>query len=112
MLHRKREVPVAFAVFDVLELDGEATTELPYMERRELLESLGVDGFWSVPPAFDDGQALYASVCAQGLEGIVAKRRDSLYRPGERGWVKVKNRAYWRFDQERELAQRRRSQFI
>jgi len=31
-------------------------------------------------------------VCAHELEGVVAKRRASLYRPGERGWVKIKNR--------------------
>jgi hypothetical protein len=36
------------------------------------------------------------------------RRRDSLYRPGDRGWVKVKNRAYWRFHDERQLAQARR----
>jgi bifunctional non-homologous end joining protein LigD len=74
-----------------------------------LLESLGLaGGFWFVPAVFDDGAALFASVCEHGLEGVVAKRRDSLYRPGERGWVKVKNRGYWRFGQERELAGRRR----
>jgi len=75
LLHRKREVPVAYAVFDVLELDGEATTNLPYAERQGLLESLElVGGFWFVPPVFDDGPALFSSVCEQGLEGVVAKR--------------------------------------
>ena len=39
MLHGKREVPVAYAVFDVLALDGEQTTELRYAKRRELLEA-------------------------------------------------------------------------
>ena len=109
MLHGRREVPVTFAVFDVLGLDGKPTTNLPYARRRELLESLNVGGsFWFVPPVFDDGRALFAAVCEQGLEGVVAKRRDSLYRPGERTWVKVKNRAYWRFGQERELASQSR----
>jgi len=79
MLHKKRNVPVAYAVFDVLALDGEPTTSLPYSERRELLESLGVDGFWFLPPVFEDGPAMFASVCEQGLEGVVAKRRDSVY---------------------------------
>jgi hypothetical protein len=109
MLHRKRDIPVAFAVFDVLVLDGEPTTNLPYARRRELLETLDLGGgFWFVPPAFDDGAALFAATCEQGLEGVVAKRRDSDYRPGERGWVKVKNRSYWRFHDERQLAQSRR----
>jgi ATP-dependent DNA ligase len=39
MLHRDRSVPVALIFFDVLELDGEPTLQLPYLERRELLES-------------------------------------------------------------------------
>jgi ATP-dependent DNA ligase len=39
----------------------------------------------------------------KGLEGVVAKRLRSIYRPGQRGsWVKVKNRDYWRFELERE----------
>jgi ATP-dependent DNA ligase len=57
---------------------------------------------------FDDGPALFAAVVEQGLEGIVAKPRASTYRPGERDWLKVKNRSYWRFGQELELAQSRR----
>ena len=38
-------------------------------------------------------------VCSQGLEGVVAKRLDEPYRPGERGWVKQENPAYWRLEQ-------------
>ena len=34
----------------------------------------------------------------------MAKRRASLYRPGDRGWVKLKNREYWRYELERECA--------
>jgi len=67
-----------------------------------------------VPPArrrrlsdvFDDGQVLFDAVCEHGLEGIVAKRRNGLYRPGHRGWVKRKNPAYWRLEQERESVRR------
>jgi hypothetical protein len=40
----------------------------------------------------------------------VAKRLTDPYRPGERGWLKAKNRSYWRFQQEREFAQSRRRQ--
>ena len=63
---------------------------------------------WCTAEVFDDGQALFAAVVEQGLEGIVAKPRTSTYRPGEREWLKVKNRRYWRFGQELELAQTRR----
>jgi bifunctional non-homologous end joining protein LigD len=86
MLHNRRAIPVAYAVFDVLALDGEPTTNLTYAKRRELLETLELGGgFWFLPPVFEDGPGLFAATCEQGLEGVVAKRRDSLYRPGDRG---------------------------
>ena len=56
---------------------------------------------------FDDGHALFNAVVEHGLEGIVAKRRNGSYRPGYRGWVKVKNPEYWR--RESEIAQMQRS---
>jgi ATP-dependent DNA ligase len=39
-------------------------------------------------------------VVGREYEGIVGKRVTSPYRPGDRGWVKVKNRDYWRYGQE------------
>jgi bifunctional non-homologous end joining protein LigD len=66
-----------------------------YDERRAALESLALEGeHWSVPPAFaGGGQALLGATREQGLEGIVAKRRDSKYLPGRRSdcWLKVKH---------------------
>jgi ATP-dependent DNA ligase len=56
------------------------------------------------PQAFDDGAALFEAICERGLEGIVAKQRNSRYRPGERGSIKTKNRNYWRNEPERESA--------
>ena len=53
---------------------------------------------------FANGQALFEVVCEHELEGVVAKRLDGRYRPGERDWVKTKNRAYWRWELEREGA--------
>jgi ATP-dependent DNA ligase len=47
-------------------------------------------------------------VCKLGLEGVVAKRLLSPYRPNQRGWIKTKNRSYWRRDSEREAMQRAR----
>jgi ATP-dependent DNA ligase len=38
------------------------------------------------------------------LKGVVAKRKSGRYRPSERGWVKIKNREYWRYEMERESA--------
>lgn len=43
-------------------------------------------------------------MCERELEGIVAKQRRGCYRPGERGWMKIKNREYWRYELDREGA--------
>jgi ATP-dependent DNA ligase len=56
---------------------------------------------------FDDGHALFEAVCAHELEGVVAKRKSSRYRPSERGWIKIKNKDYWRYEMERESAMNR-----
>jgi ATP-dependent DNA ligase len=57
-------------------------------------------------PAFEDGTALFDAVCELGLKGIVAKRLDERCRPGERHWVKTKNRSYWRYVEELEGVRR------
>ena len=83
--------------------------EWPYRERRRLLESFDLRApAWLNHGCVDDGPTLFAAVVEQGLEGAVAKWLDGVYRPGERDWLKVKNRAYWRFGQEGEVASSRR----
>jgi len=73
-----------------------------YRQRRQILEELRLDApQWRTPDAFEDGEALWTAVCEQDLDGVVAKRQNQPYLPGERGWVKVKNRAYWRYELER-----------
>lgn len=91
----QKSTPVTFLAFDVLHLDGRSTLELPYEDRRRLLESLELEGpSWRTPPTwYADGSSVLEAAAEQGLEGIVAKRRDSTYRPGRRSdtWVKVKH---------------------
>ena len=71
--------------------------ELAVRQRRELLEDLNLRGsHWDTAMAFEDGARLFRSVQEIGLEGVVAKKLSQRYRPGERLWVKVKNRDYWR----------------
>ncbi|HEY9413051.1 MAG TPA: non-homologous end-joining DNA ligase [Jiangellaceae bacterium] len=92
---RQREVPVTYIVFDLLHLDGRSLFGEPYEERRRLLEELRLDGpNWQAPPyQRGDGAALLAATRAQRLEGVVAKRLTSKYRPGRRSteWLKIKN---------------------
>jgi bifunctional non-homologous end joining protein LigD len=88
-------VPVVYAIFDLLYLDGESLIELPYTKRRERLEALGLGGpAWRVPAAHrDTGARLLDATREQGLEGVIAKRLDSHYEPGRRSgaWLKLKN---------------------
>jgi len=89
------QIPVNYFVFDVLHLEGRSTLELPYAERRRLLESLELAGpRWHTPPYFvGNGPRAMATSRAQGLEGVVAKRLDAPYRPGRRSpdWIKAKH---------------------
>ncbi len=89
-----REAVLQF--FDVLQVDGTDTIDLPYLDRRRLLDQLVEPGDnWTVPGhRIGDGQALLDATANQGLEGVIAKRVDSRYRPGTRSkdWRKLKNR--------------------
>src|SRR5579883_796887 len=85
--------PIFFYVFDLLALRGKSLLKLPLERRRELLETLRFD------PPIRISEPLYASAAdlvraarAQKLEGLVAKRRNSIYEPGARSgaWVKFK----------------------
>ncbi|NLU79780.1 DNA ligase [Micromonospora sp. HNM0581] len=86
-------VPVTYMIFDVLRLAGQDLTGWPYARRRETLDGLALGAArWAVPPVFSDGAATYDAAGEHGLEGVVAKRADSAYRPGVRSpdWVKIK----------------------
>jgi ATP-dependent DNA ligase len=110
-----RHVPIVYVIFDVLSLEGASLMCAPYSERRAQLEALDLNSpYWRTPEAFDDGAALFEAVCERELEGVVAKRVDSADRPGERGWIKINNRDYWRYELERESAigKRRQCMFV
>jgi len=89
-------VPVLFVAFDLLHLDGHDMFSLPLANRRALLEHLDDDDpCWTICDQHDDDiDGLLAVVTDAGLEGIMAKRRDSTYRPGARtsDWIKIKPR--------------------
>ena len=70
------------------------------------LMSVQLDG--EVIASFEHGAALWDVIVGHGMEGVVAKRARQLYRPGSRLWVKTKNRATARFQEEFAGALRRR----
>jgi ATP-dependent DNA ligase len=77
-------------------LDGCSTVEQPYVARRKLLEELELEGPACRTPRNFIGQpeAVLESTEQCGLEGVVAKRLESPYKPGARSgaWVKHKHR--------------------
>jgi bifunctional non-homologous end joining protein LigD len=95
--------PVTYMIFDLLRVGGEDVTRRPLFERRQLLDELDIGGVthphlgrqvWQVSEQHDDGYALSQATKAAELEGVVSKRRESLYVPGARSesWVKVPHR--------------------
>lgn len=93
---QRHDTQVVFQAFDVLEIDGNDVTALPYEQRRALLaEALDAGDNWTVPGHRVGGGAdLLAATAAEGLEGVMAKKLGSPYQVGKRSpnWRKVKNR--------------------
>src|SRR5437764_490254 len=94
-LHHRttRGIRIVYYAFDVLHLDGRDLMKQPLDERRAALTRVVAGS----PLLLSDGlpgtpAAIQAAVRRLGLEGVVAKRRSSLYVPGKRteAWVKVK----------------------
>jgi bifunctional non-homologous end joining protein LigD len=85
---------LVFFLFDLLYLDGEVISVAPLHQRKErlrhLLSNVGM------PLQYSDhqigrGPEFYAKACELSLEGIISKRAEAPYSPGDRGlWVKVK----------------------
>ena len=89
-------IPVSYLAFDALHSGGVGLTSLSYLERRKILDTIISNGpRWLAPPNFPgpDLDAVRAASVANGLEGVVVKRLDSVYEPGARPgtWLKVKN---------------------
>ena len=89
-------VPVTYIVFDILEEGKKTLLDLPLSERRKILKQAvreGAHGILSVPVE-SRGEDYFHAAIAQGLEGVMAKRKDSLYEPGLRSaaWLRIKRR--------------------
>lgn len=90
-----RKSPLRFYVFDLLQLDGKSLLQLPLEQRKQLLgklcEAVG-DPIRYSGEIGGDAKSLLAEVKRRGLEGLIGKKRESVYEPGRRSgaWVKLK----------------------
>ena len=75
-----------YLLFDLLHLDGRSLPEAPYERRRELLDGLELNGpRWQTAPWYPgEADAVRRAARSQGLPGMLAKRLDAPYEPGER----------------------------
>ena len=83
---RRHDDEVEFYAFDMLFSDGDDLRKLPLSMRKTNLARL---------LARQIGPDLFRHACLMGLEGLVSKHRDSVYRGGRSDrWIKVKNRQH------------------
>lgn len=90
------KLPASFVAYDILYLAGQDLTGRPLMERKALLSKTVAENERMAVARYVEGQgrALFDLTVQQGLEGIVAKRREGRYLCGKRTkteWQKIKN---------------------
>lgn len=91
-------LPAYYAIFDILQYKGQDLRGLPLMRRKEILNGLKLPSrsFGIVPHVEGAGEALFEQIKVRGMEGMVGKRKNSLYETGRRSaaWQKVINWTY------------------
>lgn len=88
---------VAYHVFDILWLDGRDLTRRPLVERRAILERLPLEPPLGRVPLIIDPEP-WTKACAEGWEGVIAKRKDSRYEHRRSPhWLKMKCEATQEF---------------
>ena len=90
---RHQRPPPTYVAFDILELEGRDLRRLPLSERKQLLAGVIEEGRnLQTMPSTDNGEELWDVVTARGLEGVMAKKRESVYVTGRsRAWLKIKH---------------------
>jgi bifunctional non-homologous end joining protein LigD len=101
-LPSKGERSICFYAFDLLNFAGHDTTKLPLAERKNLLASIvrQTGGILLFSAGLDaDPEVVLREIRKRGLEGVIAKKKDSRYEPGKRSgaWVKFKTEAAQEF---------------
>ena len=92
------KIPLELNLFDILYMDGQNMIDTPFMERRKVLESVVNSNEWIKPAKNlitkkpEEAEEFYHKALDLGHEGLMAKRLDSVYEPGNRGkkWLKIK----------------------
>ena len=82
-----------YIVFDILEKDGKSLVFLPIEKRKEILESTIIEDEFLQKMVFtEDQKKLWEFVKARKLEGLIAKKKGSIYEEGRRSdsWIKIK----------------------
>lgn len=90
-----KTAPCFCYIFDCLYLDGRSLINEPLVKRKEWLkDAVRSDTPYRVSEFVEDGASLFEAAQSHGLEGIMAKKRDSKYTPGKRSdcWYKIKIR--------------------
>lgn len=89
-----KKYPATYIVFDILEKDGNPTIDLPLIERKRFLRNSVKESRSIVLSVFveEQGEAYYRAALEKGVEGIMAKKKDSIYEAGLRSgnWLKIK----------------------
>jgi bifunctional non-homologous end joining protein LigD len=90
---RHHRPPPTYVAFDILELEGRDLRSLPLSERKQMLAGVIEEGRnLQTMPSTDSGEELWNVVTARGLEGVMAKKRESIYVTGRsRAWLKIKH---------------------
>jgi DNA ligase D-like protein (predicted ligase) len=86
-------IPVFYYVFDLLHLDGKATTALPLISRKRMLRKAFAfdDPLRFTTHRVKNGEAAFAAACQRGDEGVIAKRADAPYEGSRsKNWLKFK----------------------
>lgn len=97
----RRQQDLYFVAFDLLHLNGHDLLDMPLIDRRDILEALIPQGeriqFSQALPG--EARSIFHLIDLAGLEGMVSKRKDSVYRSGNStAWLKVKSYAVDEFD--------------
>ena len=89
-----KKYPSTYVVFDILEKNGKPVITESLVERKRLLKESVQEGKYVVLSLFveETGKAYFQAALEKGVEGIMAKKKESPYEPGKRSenWLKIK----------------------